>query len=81
MRLNVYLHFVSVDNPVDHVPLHGKCRHGGIQDRGSQPVAVPGGINKESGSPEFSPHYFLHNNAARLAIQHVGFYLFDKGMT
>ncbi|XP_053372644.1 von Willebrand factor A domain-containing protein 7-like [Mercenaria mercenaria] len=60
------------------VQSHGKCRHGGVHDGGSSHTAVPGGINKQSECPEFSPHYFLHKNASMLATQHVRFYLFDQ---
>ncbi|KAK2847874.1 hypothetical protein Q7C36_009556 [Tachysurus vachellii] len=44
----------------------GKCSHGGILDS-SRHQAAEGGINKDSTSPFFSPHHFLHNEAAQLA--------------
>ncbi|MCJ8733135.1 hypothetical protein PDJAM_G00219630 [Pangasius djambal] len=44
----------------------GKCSHGGILDS-SRHQAAEGGINKDSTSPLFSPHHFLHNEAAQLA--------------
>jgi hypothetical protein len=60
--------------------MYGKCRFGGVIDRASASGAVPGGINKLSENLEYSPHYFLHKNAATLAIEHTRFYLFDKGI-
>lgn len=44
----------------------GKCSHGGILDQ-SRSLEAKGGINKDSGSPLFSPHHYLHQEAARLA--------------
>ncbi|KAF5905479.1 von Willebrand factor A domain-containing protein 7-like, partial [Clarias magur] len=44
----------------------GKCSHGGILDS-SRHHAAEGGINKDSTSPLFSPHHFLHKEAAQLA--------------
>ncbi|XP_046720564.1 von Willebrand factor A domain-containing protein 7 isoform X2 [Silurus meridionalis] len=44
----------------------GKCSHGGILDS-SRHQAAEGGINKDSTSPLFSPHHFLHKEAAQLA--------------
>ncbi|XP_027017087.2 von Willebrand factor A domain-containing protein 7 isoform X1 [Tachysurus fulvidraco] len=44
----------------------GKCSHGGVLDS-SRHQAAEGGINKDSTSPFFSPHHFLHNEAAQLA--------------
>ncbi|KAK7079817.1 hypothetical protein SK128_002466 [Halocaridina rubra] len=37
----------------------GKCGHGGIMDDGVAKKAV-GGISKETSSPCFSPHHYLH---------------------
>eukprot|EP00063_Salmo_salar_P044013 XP_014018848.1 PREDICTED: von Willebrand factor A domain-containing protein 7-like [Salmo salar] len=45
---------------------HGKCSHGGILDS-SRHQGAKGGINKDSTSPLFSPHHYLHVEAARLA--------------
>ncbi|XP_033486681.1 von Willebrand factor A domain-containing protein 7 [Epinephelus lanceolatus] len=47
---------------------HGKCSHGGILDS-SRHVGAKGGINKDSTSPIFSPHHYLHLEAARLATE------------
>ncbi|XP_015461758.3 von Willebrand factor A domain-containing protein 7 [Astyanax mexicanus] len=44
----------------------GKCSHGGILDS-SRDQGAEGGINKDSTSPLFSPHHYLHKEAARLA--------------
>ncbi|XP_067275622.1 von Willebrand factor A domain-containing protein 7 [Pseudorasbora parva] len=44
----------------------GKCSHGGILDS-SRHQGAEGGINKDSTSPLFSPHHFLHKEAAHLA--------------
>uniref|UniRef100_A0A8C2ZQA2 von Willebrand factor A domain containing 7 n=1 Tax=Cyclopterus lumpus TaxID=8103 RepID=A0A8C2ZQA2_CYCLU len=47
---------------------HGKCSHGGILD-GSRYMGAKGGINKDSTSPLFSPHHYLHMEASRLAME------------
>ncbi|XP_048836896.1 von Willebrand factor A domain-containing protein 7 isoform X1 [Brienomyrus brachyistius] len=44
----------------------GKCSHGGILDS-SRHHGAQGGINKDSTSPFFSPHHYLHEEAAQLA--------------
>ncbi|XP_052438590.1 von Willebrand factor A domain-containing protein 7 [Carassius gibelio] len=44
----------------------GKCSHGGILDS-SRHQGAEGGINKDSTSPLFSPHHYLHKEAAHLA--------------
>ncbi|KAM9801358.1 von Willebrand factor A domain-containing protein 7 [Neosynchiropus ocellatus] len=44
----------------------GKCSHGGVLD-GSRTMGARGGINKDSTSPLFSPHHYLHKEAASLA--------------
>ncbi|XP_061072170.1 von Willebrand factor A domain-containing protein 7 isoform X2 [Conger conger] len=44
----------------------GKCSHGGLLDS-SRHQGARGGINKDSTSPLFSPHHYLHGEAARLA--------------
>ncbi|KAJ8368947.1 hypothetical protein SKAU_G00089750 [Synaphobranchus kaupii] len=44
----------------------GKCSHGGLLDS-SRHQGARGGINKDSTSPLFSPHHYLHGDAARLA--------------
>ncbi|XP_060901829.1 von Willebrand factor A domain-containing protein 7 isoform X2 [Labrus mixtus] len=46
----------------------GKCSHGGILDS-SRYMGAKGGINKDSTSPIFSPHHFLHVEAATLATE------------
>ncbi|XP_059187731.1 von Willebrand factor A domain-containing protein 7 [Centropristis striata] len=47
---------------------HGKCSHGGIMDS-SRYMGAKGGINKDSTSPLFSPHHYLHVEAANLATE------------
>uniref|UniRef100_A0A4W5QFF2 von Willebrand factor A domain containing 7 n=1 Tax=Hucho hucho TaxID=62062 RepID=A0A4W5QFF2_9TELE len=44
----------------------GKCSHGGVLDS-SRHQGAKGGINKDSTSSLFSPHHYLHVEAARLA--------------
>ncbi|KAK1785333.1 hypothetical protein P4O66_018719, partial [Electrophorus voltai] len=44
----------------------GKCSHGGLLD-GSRHQGAKGGINKDSTSPLFSPHHYLHKEASELA--------------
>ncbi|XP_078244762.1 von Willebrand factor A domain-containing protein 7 [Pogona vitticeps] len=46
----------------------GKCGHGGKRDP-TQNFPPKGGINKETSDSEQSPHYYLHQRAAELAIQ------------
>ncbi|CAH1274702.1 VWA7 [Branchiostoma lanceolatum] len=46
----------------------GKCSHGGIRDDSRVKVAT-GGINKETSLPEFSPHHYLHDQAAQAALK------------
>ncbi|XP_042873286.1 von Willebrand factor A domain-containing protein 7-like [Penaeus japonicus] len=52
----------------------GKCSHGGVLDDSSS-VPAEGGINKDTASPCFSPHYHLHEQAAELAVQATVHYL------
>ncbi|KAG8002177.1 von Willebrand factor A domain-containing protein 7 [Nibea albiflora] len=46
----------------------GKCSHGGILDS-SRHMGAKGGINKDSTSSLFSPHHYLHAEAATLATE------------
>ncbi|XP_062275291.1 von Willebrand factor A domain-containing protein 7 [Scomber scombrus] len=46
----------------------GKCSHGSILDS-SRHEEAKGGINKDSKSPLFSPHHYLHVEAATLATE------------
>ncbi|KAK5607534.1 hypothetical protein CRENBAI_016813 [Crenichthys baileyi] len=46
----------------------GKCSHGGLLDK-SRHLSAKGGINKDSTSPIFSPHHYLHVEAAALAAK------------
>ena len=52
----------------------GKCSHGGSQDSSSKDPAQ-GGINKDTAYPCFSPHHYLHKEAAKLAVQATQHYL------
>ena len=38
-----------------------------------------GGINKQTSDPRLSPHYFLHNQAAQVAIQATEDFFYGKG--
>lgn len=51
-----------------YIFISGKCSHGGILDS-SRHQGARGGINKDSTSPLFSPHYHLHAEAAHLASE------------
>nr|DBA20551.1 TPA: hypothetical protein GDO54_017316 [Pyxicephalus adspersus] len=46
----------------------GKCSHGGPFDY-SKEFSAKGGINKDTATPLFSPHHFLHEQAAQLALK------------
>ena len=52
----------------------GKCSHGGSQDDSTKDPAQ-GGINKDTPFPCFSPHHYLHKEAAELAVQATQHYL------
>ncbi|ROT70713.1 putative von Willebrand factor A domain-containing protein 7 [Penaeus vannamei] len=55
-------------------PTGGKCSHGGALDASaSQPAE--GGINKDTTSPCFSPHFYLHSYAAEMAVEATDHYL------
>lgn len=54
--------------PFKYIGLSGKCSHGGILDR-SRYMGAKGGINKDSTSPLFSPHHYLHMEASKLAME------------
>ncbi|CAF3738335.1 unnamed protein product [Rotaria sordida] len=45
-----------------------KCSHGSVMDKTSHQVPI-GGINKDAKTPMFSPHYYLHDQAAKFAIE------------
>ncbi|XP_018085658.1 von Willebrand factor A domain-containing protein 7 isoform X2 [Xenopus laevis] len=47
---------------------HGKCSHGGPFDD-SRLFSARGGINKDTAAAIFSPHHFLHQIAAELALK------------
>ena len=46
----------------------GKCSHGGMLDQ-TRYTSPAGGINKDSNSKIWSPHYYLHDYAVKLAIK------------
>ncbi|XP_018416130.1 PREDICTED: von Willebrand factor A domain-containing protein 7 [Nanorana parkeri] len=46
----------------------GKCSHGGPFDY-SKELSAKGGINKDTATPLFSPHHFLHERAAKIALK------------
>uniref|UniRef100_A0A3P8UVC1 von Willebrand factor A domain containing 7 n=1 Tax=Cynoglossus semilaevis TaxID=244447 RepID=A0A3P8UVC1_CYNSE len=63
---SIYLHLLQPEEPA--IPVAKKCSHGGILDS-SRHQGARGGINKDSTSPLFSPHYHLHAEAAHLASE------------
>uniref|UniRef100_A0A3B5B2R2 von Willebrand factor A domain containing 7 n=1 Tax=Stegastes partitus TaxID=144197 RepID=A0A3B5B2R2_9TELE len=63
---SIYLHLLQPEQPA--VPVAKKCSHGGILDS-SRNLGAKGGINKDSTSPLFSPHHYLHVKAATLATE------------
>ncbi|XP_063147331.1 von Willebrand factor A domain-containing protein 7-like [Candoia aspera] len=48
--------------------IQGKCGHGGKNDV-TQDIYPAGGINKETSDPLLSPHFYLHKEAAQVAIE------------
>lgn len=63
----------------DSFPAHaGKCSHGSPSDvyRG---FPATGGINKETSDPGLSPHYHLHTEAGRAAVQATADFLVGQG--
>ncbi|XP_025028739.1 von Willebrand factor A domain-containing protein 7-like, partial [Python bivittatus] len=48
--------------------IQGKCGHGGENDV-TQDTYPTGGINKETSDSLLSPHYYLHTEAAQVAIE------------
>ena len=57
-------------------PDQGKCSHGGILDKSREDTAT-GGINKDAMSTILSPHWYLHKDAANVAIQATANFLQD----
>lgn len=55
--------------------LKGKCSHGGPYDS-SRTMISKCGINKDSGSPKYSPHHDLHVQASSAAIDATHHFLF-----
>ncbi|KAG0715875.1 von Willebrand factor A domain-containing protein 7 [Chionoecetes opilio] len=51
-----------------------KCSHGGPRDR-SRREGARGGINKDLPTACFSPHHYLHEEAAEQAVQATEYYL------
>ena len=54
----------------------GKCSHGGLLDR-SRTTTADGGINKDTTSSLASPHWYLHKQAAAVAIEATKNFLED----
>ncbi|XP_066988330.1 uncharacterized protein [Macrobrachium rosenbergii] len=72
-------YYTYVDSKADGIIVEkpktgGKCSHGGVLDD-SASAPAEGGINKDTASPCFSPHYHLHEQAAELAVQATDHYL------
>uniref|UniRef100_A0A3Q2G1W4 von Willebrand factor A domain containing 7 n=1 Tax=Cyprinodon variegatus TaxID=28743 RepID=A0A3Q2G1W4_CYPVA len=65
-KRSVYLHLLQPDEPA--FPVANKCSHGGILDS-SRHQSAKGGINKDTPSLLFSPHHYLHVEAATLASE------------
>lgn len=69
---NLQLQNLVTTGYVSHGPVEtkppGKCSHGGIID-GTSDLAPEGGINKDLKNNAFSPHYYLHDQAAGIAMQ------------
>uniref|UniRef100_A0A3Q2Y3P2 von Willebrand factor A domain containing 7 n=1 Tax=Hippocampus comes TaxID=109280 RepID=A0A3Q2Y3P2_HIPCM len=63
---SIYLHLLQPKEPA--IPVAEKCSHGGMLDS-SRTMGAKGGINKDSTSPLFSPHHYLHAEAAKLASE------------
>eukprot|EP00118_Oscarella_pearsei_P029007 m.3463 g.3463 ORF g.3463 m.3463 type:complete len:1268 (+) comp9407_c0_seq1:67-3870(+) len=60
--------FYPMDNINTRVKPSGKCSHGDAFDQSRERPAI-GGINKSTKNHRKSPHYFLHEDAAQLAIK------------
>lgn len=56
----------------------GKCSHGGPSDV-YRWFPATGGINKETSDPGLSPHYHLHTEAGRAAVQATADFLVGQG--
>ncbi|XP_068237397.1 von Willebrand factor A domain-containing protein 7-like [Palaemon carinicauda] len=65
---------LAVDYLVPKPATGGKCSHGGVLDNTADESPI-GGINKDTASPCFSPHYYLHDEAAELAVKATDHYL------
>lgn len=64
-----YTSYQNINKPIGQFPQNmGKCSHGGPYDD-SKDIPAIGGINKETSSPELSPHFDLHQSAGEAAIQ------------
>ncbi|XP_061188708.1 uncharacterized protein LOC133196872 [Saccostrea echinata] len=64
-----YTSYQHINKPIGNFPSGmGKCSHGGPYDM-SKDIPATGGINKETSSPELSPHFDLHQQAGQAAIQ------------
>uniref|UniRef100_A0A3P9NGV8 von Willebrand factor A domain containing 7 n=1 Tax=Poecilia reticulata TaxID=8081 RepID=A0A3P9NGV8_POERE len=63
-KKSIYLHLLQPDEPA--FPVAKKCSHGGFLDKSSL-LSATGGINKDTSSLIFSPHHYLHVEAAGLA--------------
>ena len=69
------LFFLQIGN---FPPKMGKCSHGGPYDR-SKDIPATGGINKETSSPELSPHFDLHKQAGEAATKATYDFLIGNG--
>ncbi|KAJ8306733.1 hypothetical protein KUTeg_015774 [Tegillarca granosa] len=70
----------DIQKPVSSGGITGKCSHGGELDTSRTRTATCG-INKDTISPRFSPHWFLHYSAASLAISATEDFFLQKDST
>nr|XP_022340887.1 von Willebrand factor A domain-containing protein 7-like [Crassostrea virginica] len=74
-----YTSYQGINKPIGNFPPKmGKCSHGGPYDS-SKDIPATGGINKETSSPELSPHFDLHKQAGEAAIKATYDFLIGNG--
>ncbi|XP_076041572.1 uncharacterized protein LOC143025573 [Oratosquilla oratoria] len=69
-----YNGFEDYDFTIPKPDGHAKCSHGGSLDSSASKDAI-GGLNKDTPFACFSPHHYLHEKAASLAIKASEFYI------
>ena len=68
MIFNIHILVFKTNSLSAESSVNAKCNHGGIYDS-SWSTFPRGGINKMSSDPSISPHHYLHDEAAALAIE------------